>query len=248
MKSSRFAPLWILALVTCTPFRNEGSPPDALLSELPTEGGTCEVIASPDPLPAAGLLLDSAAVARSIRDYAASLDPAPVGHALLSMFYDSAGLNYRREVIEHSVTDVVADSVERLVFDGVREVDAEGADLPWYVRLRLDLEADRVSMQIGRSELCPPVPRDARLESQLHTVFAPGIRYRDGRRERLIVVRVEVSTAGQVIGTEVVHGPILTTDQRRNIDDYVRRFSFEPATIDGRSVPGFLDIPVVVQN
>jgi hypothetical protein len=249
MNAYRSLPLLLLlALSACSASRRTGPPVEALLSEVPQPSAACEVIATPAALPAANLLIDSAAVRSRIREYVATIEPAPAGHVLLSMSYDSAGLNYRREVIEHATTAVVADSIQRFVFAGLREVE-DGEELPWYVRLRLDLQGSEVvAMRVGRSELCPPVPRDASLESRLHTVASAGIRYREGRRERLIVVRLDVSTGGQVIGSTVMRGPLLTTDQQRSISDFVRRYSFQPATIDGRPVRGSIEIPVIIRG
>jgi hypothetical protein len=233
-------------LAACAPARSQGPSPDTLLSEGAQGAGECAVMATPAALPAAMLLVDSASAASAIREYAATIEPAPVGHVLLSMSWDTAGLNYRRDVIEHGTTAAFADSIQRIIFAAVREVD--GAELPWYLRLRVDVRGDQVALRVGRSELCPPVPRDAALESTLHTVTSAGVRYRAGRRERLIVVRVEVATGGQVIGTQIVRGPIMTTDQQRALADHVRQFSFRPATIDGRAVRGFIDIPVVLRG
>jgi hypothetical protein len=247
MRAHRSLPLLLVTLSACASSRAAGPPAEALLSEVPPPSAACEVIATPGVLPAANLLIDSAAVRNQIMEYAATIEPAPAGHVLLSMSYDSAGLNYRRDVIEHATTAAFADTVRNMVFSGVREVE-DAAELPWYVRLRVDLQSDDVTLRVGRSELCPPVPRDAALEARLHTITGAGVRYREGRRERLIVVRLHVTTGGQVIGSEVVRGPLMTTDQQRSVADFVRQFSFQPATIDGRPVRGSIDIPVILRG
>jgi hypothetical protein len=246
MRAHRSLPLLLVTLAACASSR-PGPPVEALLSEVPPPSAACEVIATPAALPAANLLVDSATVRRHITEYAATIEPAPAGHVLLSMSWDSAGLNYRRDVIEHATTAAFADTVRRMVFSAVREVE-DGAELPWYVRLRVDLQGDDVTLRVGRSELCPPVPRDAALEARLHTITGAGVRYREGRRERLIVVRLHVATGGQVISSEVVRGPLMTTDQQRSVADFVRQFSFQPATIDGRPVRGSIEIPVIIRG
>jgi TonB family protein len=233
----------LLIAASCTPLRTAASPErEALLSERATTlDRQCEVSPLPARLPAADVLVDSAALRRDVRSAKREQDR---GYVLLSLAYDTTGLNIRRAVIEHSVRPMLADSVQRLVFQHRRELDEDEAI---GVRLRIDV-GEEVGMRVGRQELCPPVPLDPALETALVHFRSTGTRYRGGQRERTVWVRTYVNANGTVTASRVERGGVGGVDFERSIFDFVRRYSFRPATIDGMPVAGEILIPVRIRG
>jgi hypothetical protein len=218
----------------------------ALLSSTPPPRGNCSLLPKPATLPRAAELIDTSALTAGILAYRAERQDVLPGYVLLSMGFDHEGLSLHRRVIEHSVGAALADSVQKLVFASLLPY-AEGADTT-QVRLRVDIgQEGEVGFLVGRSEYCPPWPRDARLEGAMFLGGGgAGLRYRGGRRERLVYVRVLVSPAGVVSGGGVVRGGPVEMSLERDIVFFVRQFAFHPATIDGQPVYGAIDVPLRV--
>ncbi|HEU0014653.1 MAG TPA: TonB family protein, partial [Longimicrobium sp.] len=186
--------------------------------------------------PAAHALVDVEALSRDLR----ALEPPP-GQVLVSLAYEPDGVNVRRQVIGHTVDPVLADSVQKLVFAHLGSApEAEG---PWGVRLRIDLSGG-VSYATERREYCPPRPRSPGLQEEMAQFLATGPRYRNGARERTVLVRVSVTTAGYVADASVVRGAASGGSLELQLRDVVRQFSFLPATVDGVPVAGALTVPV----
>lgn len=240
--SKTIALVGALAAAGCAPVGPAAGPERAaLLSEAPATERQCVVSSRPRELVPADLMVDSAALRADLERLAGD---GPPGYVLLSMVFDTTGINIRREVIEHNVRPLVADSVQRLVFGHRRELDASDERLG--VRLRLDL-GPQVSMRVGRQELCPPVPLDPALETALVHFRSSGLRYRGGRRERTIWVRVLVNSHGTVVGSQIERGGVGGVDFERSVFDFVRRYSFRPATEDGMPVRGQILVPIRVR-
>jgi TonB family protein len=173
----------------------------------------------------------------------------PAGHVLFALRYDREGLNVRRDVIEHRVGDVLADTLQKLAFAHRRR--AEPADAEWSVRLRLDLgEAPR--LRVGRTEICAP-----RLRSGAEGGFGnavgggwgdvrdayapPGIA--DLYDPSTVWVRVALDSRGNVTEARLERSLGRRTYEMRVLN-YVRTISFVPAMEDGYPVPGELSMPL----
>jgi hypothetical protein len=233
----------ILFLVSaCATRQGSSASPDELLSSSPLRSAVCVVEPTPGQLPRADVIVDSAALSAGIRDLLDS-DPPPTGHVLLSFAFDREGLNARRDVLEHSTRALIADSIQKLAFAARRQV--EESDEPWGVRLRLDL-TDPVSMRVGRREFCPPVARSTEMETAMSRYSPSGVRYRGGRRERLVQMRAYVNESGFITNATVTRGVLSGSSVEHNIANYLRQFLFQPATLDGRPVGAWVQIPVRV--
>jgi TonB family protein len=196
---------------------------------------SCRVAAVPDTLPAADLLVDSAALLRDAAALWAAAD-APPGYVLLALRFDPHGINVRRDVIEHRVPPALADSLQKLVFAHRRTVAPGPRE--WGLRLRLDL-GETPMLRVGRGENCPARPRDrgvmargvgdvwsvsrevAALPSEGGTVW---VRVSLDARGQVTDVRVE-----RMLGARYWDAQVLA---------YVRSLLFVPATEDGHPVPG----------
>lgn len=201
--------------------------------------GACEPDESPATLPDPRELVDTAALSPELRALARSEEAE--GEAVLTLWYQTDGVNMRRDVIAHTLTPFFADSLQALVFSQLRR-QAE-AEEDWGVRLVIGL-GDDVRYEVQRRQICAPAPRDPELESTMATFFSTGSRYRGGRRERVVVLLVSVHPAGYVSDAKIVRGASSGSSLERELFQYVRQFSFEPATIDGIPVPGQAYVPV----
>ncbi len=232
-----------LLLVTgCGSLAGSSAPSPELLSSAGPRSAVCVVEDTPQQLPHADLIVDSAAFAAGVRDLLRS-DVPPTGHVLLSFAFDRQGLNARRDVLEHSTRALIADSIQKLAFANRRQV--EEADQPWGVRLRLDL-TDPVSMRVGRRAFCPPVARNTEMEQAISRYSPSGVRYRSGRRERLVHMRAYVNEAGFITNAALARGILSGSSIEHNIVNYLRQFLFLPATLDGEPVGAWVQIPVRV--
>jgi len=215
-----------------------------LLTETPPRSTACVANASPERLPAADAAVDSATLVEAIEQIreAATGDSAFV---LLTLAFDRDGVNVVRNVIEHNVGPVLADSVQRLVFAARRQVPE--ADEEWGVRLRVDL-TDPVGVRVGRREYCPPVARSAELDAAMHRLQPISATYRIGVRERVLQVRARVNEVGVITSAQIAGGELQGSSLERAVSDYVRQFLFDPATVDGTPVPSIVQIPVRVRG
>lgn len=241
----------LLALPACAVLQPDGlHGRDELLSEAPRRplSQACRVSDHPAALPAADALVDSAAfTAAAVELWRAS--GAPEGYVLLGLRYDREGVNVRRDVIEHRVSDALADTLQRLAFAHRRR--AEPADGEWSVRLRLDLgEAPR--LRVGRTEVCAP-----RLRSggdggwsgsmgggwgDVRDAFAPTA-VAELYDASTIWVRVALDSRGNVMEARLERSLGRRTHEMRVLN-YVRTISFVPAMEDGYPVPGQLSMPL----
>lgn len=231
----------LLVLGACGALRPGGAErSDELLSNAPPRGVRCTVDRQPAELPGVDVVVDSARLAAAVAELRRQ-DPPPAGYVLLTLAFGPDGVNVRRDIIEHTTRPLVADSVQRLVYAARRQV-AE-ADAEWGVRLRVDL-TDPVTLRVGRREFCPPVARDRQLQTAMEGFNPPGVRYRGGRRERIVHMRAHVSASGTITGAYIVRGEHRGSALERTLTDYLRQFLFTPATIDGAPTDAWVDIPV----
>jgi hypothetical protein len=207
------------------------------------EVGTCGPESFPARLPAPAALVDIAALTPELLDLAQSGDSVS-GSAILSMGYQTDGINMRRDVIGHTLTPVIADSLQELVFRNRLELPA--TDQEWGVRLRIDI-AEEIDYNIERREYCPPSPLDPQLEDAIRRFVTTGTRYRSGVRTRTVLMRVWVHPAGYVDHATVITGGARGSTLERELETFLRRYSFSPATVDGIPVHGFIDVPVRVR-
>jgi hypothetical protein len=215
---------------------------EALLSSTPAVSLDCVTESFPESIPSANSLVDSASLVNAIGALARA-DSAARGHVLLTLAFDTAGLNARREVIEHSIGPLLADSIQSLVFASRREVDRLERD--WGTRFRIDI-GETVEITVGRREYCPPAPMDRTLEEAMAGFNPAGVRYRDGRRERVLQVRTYIDAGGFVTDARVERGALSGSSLERELAQYLRQFRFRPATIDGIPVASSVQIPIAV--
>ncbi len=221
-----------------------------LQSAAPSEAGSvvrqlrrCIPEEFPPKLPQAALLVNTRSLTPAIRELqeAAKVDS---GSVILSLAYERDGLNIRRDVLRHTVPQLVADSIQKLVFANPRTPTTAGQ--PWGVRLRIGLGGE-VSYTVERREYCPPRPRDRELESAAEGFVGPSLRARGGVVERTVLLRVLVHPGGYVANAKIIRGEASGGTLERNLADYIRRYLFDPASLDGVPVYGHIDVPVRVR-
>lgn len=256
---------WLLALalgvvVACSG-RTEAPPGEGLLlSELQAGPGVgCVLSSTPEELPTVDSLVDHG-LAEEIRELSHHHDLGP-SHAVFSLSFTEDGSRLRRDLIEHSFPDTLAGAVREITYAALRDLAEErdeeapvgwellemGAQRDWGVRLRVDFEGipeGEVHLRVGRQEVCAPRPRDPGLEDQLAGVVAAGPRYRQGRRERVVIMDVLIHPNGFVVGAQIAEGEARGGTLERRLRDHVRQFSFHPATVDGIPTYGNIAIPV----
>lgn len=240
-----------LALPACAALRPSSVyAPEELLSDAPPRplDRTCRVSPLPEVLPAADALLDSAAFAAAAAD-AWRAAGSPAGHVLLALRYDAQGVNVRRDVLEHRVTDALADALQGLAFAHRRHGDA--AEGEWSVRLRVDLGA-APRVRVGRTEVCSVRLRSAGDAGWGGPVAAA---WGDARSQwappsaaelagpSTVWVRVAVDSRGYVTDARVERGIARLASENRVLN-YVRSIAFIPAMEDGYPVPGQLSMPL----
>jgi hypothetical protein len=241
----------LLALPACAALQPSSVyAPEELLSDAPPRplDRTCRISPLPEALPAVDALVDSAAFAAGVVG-AWRAAGSPAGHVLLALRYDAEGVNVRRDVIEHRVTDALADALQKLAYAHRRRGDAAGGE--WSVRLRVDLgEAPRV--RVGRTEVC-----SARLRSAPETGWGGPVAaaWGDARSQwappsvaemagpSTVWVRVALDSRGNVTDARVERG-IARAGTENRVLNYVRSIAFIPAMEDGYPVPGQLSMPL----
>lgn len=243
MHAHRFARVLVLAagLGGCAPRGDSvAAPRAALLSEGSARtAAECRVAPTPLQLPAAEVLVDAAAL-REAATAAWAAHGRPAGHVLFSLRFDRGGTNVRRAVLEHSLPEALADSLQQLVFAHRRAL--EPAEAEWGVRLRMDLGAEPL-LRVGRWEVCPPRPRDQRLALASSRGPAGWDVRTDGNQppDAAIWLRVSLDADGTVTDARVERGRALGVSGWRVLNA-VRSIPFIPALEDGYPVPGELSL------
>jgi hypothetical protein len=206
----------------------------------------CGLSHEPEALPEARSLVDLSAFeagARALGERRGMED----GLVVFSLGYEPDGTNVRSDVLQHSTTAAFADSLEQVLFATLRPQEEGEAD--WGVRFSVELGPGGVEYEILRRVYCPPMPRDSQLRAMavFHAPHA-GVRYRDGIRERVIIVRVRVRPHGFIDRAEVARGASPGGLLERQLFDLVRQYSFYPATMDGWPITAWTEMPVLARN
>lgn len=227
--------------------RAPAAAPGAAVGPIPEGDGpyACMLEGAPAVLPAAAELFDTVRLGPRAAAVFAGAERTG-GHLVFSLEYDAEGTNVRRSILEHSVTPVMADSLQKLLFASLAPV--EPGDEPWGVRMEMRMEEGNVGYQVGHRVYCPPRPRNPGLEAARYEARSAGVRYRRGGRERVVIVRARIHPAGYIAGGRVLRGADSGGTLERELVEFVRRYSFFPATIDGQPVVGETDIPVIIQG
>ena len=220
----------VLALLAACGPRMHAS--QALLSDQPHRLRNCRVSAVPAELPPVAQVVDSAALLADVRQ-ASQAARTRRGYALVSLRFDTTGVNVRRAVVESDVAKALADSVQKLVFAHRREVEHRPEE--WGVRLRLQL-GDAPTARVGRWEVCSAVPRDPFLERmaggwdvRAETPFI------DPRN--VVWLRLRVDARGIVQDAQVERSLVPARALEWRLINYARSIAFMPATEDGYPVP-----------
>jgi hypothetical protein len=242
----------LLACAACSAATGAATDRATLLSDSPGRPDRpCRPSAFPALLPAAGALVDSAALTAATADLWRQAG-SPQGHVLLAMGYDTEGLNVRRDLIEHRLPPPLADTLQKLVFAHRRSL--EGAPREWGVRLRMDLGGEEPVMRVGRREVCPAQPEDgevARYAGFGGTAFGD-VRDRSPMAGSFagggtVWVRVALDAGGNVMEARLersMERPVGRAAWETRVLSYVRTISFVPATEDGWPVPAQLLFPL----
>jgi TonB family protein len=244
----------LLACAACSTATGSGAAPGRadLLSDAPRRADRpCRPSAFPAELPAAAVLVDSAALSAAATDLWRRAG-SPRGHVLLAMGYDLTGLNVRRDLIEHRLPAPLADTLQELVFAHRRSLQPAARE--WGVRLRIDLGGEIPVLRVGRREVCPARPHDG--EVARYGGFG-GTGFGDVRdRTRVagtfagggtVWVRVALDASGNVTEARVertMDRPVGRSAWESRVLSYVRTISFVPATEDGWPVPTQLSFPL----
>lgn len=232
-------------LVSAAGCAGAGAPPvPSPGAELSMRVAQCGAEPLAEAPPSVAELLDTARLTGAIAGLLEGAEQQE-GEVLLTLWYQPDGLNLRRDLIAHRLTPVLADSVQKLVFASLRTAPAR--EQPWGVRLYLSAGRETRYALMPR-EQCPPRPRSRALEAEMASFLGTGVRYRQGTRERVVVMQVTVHPLGYVTDARVVRGDLSGGGLERQLRDHLRQFTFDPASIDGVPVQGQLLVPVRVRG
>ncbi|HEX6370610.1 MAG TPA: energy transducer TonB [Longimicrobium sp.] len=241
----------LLACAACSSLTGAAPGRAALLSDGPAPvDRPCRPSPIPEVLPPAALLVDSAALTAAVANVWRQAG-SPTGHALLAMGYDEAGVNVRRDLLEHRLPPALADSLQKLVFAHRREV--EDVRRAWGVRLRMDLGGPEPVLRVGRREVCAAQPRDAAVVGYGASGGATFGDVRDRTAATGLLppssygtmwVRVALDAGGNVTEARLERALPGRGSFENRVLSYVRAISFVPATEDGWPVPAQLVIPL----
>jgi TonB family protein len=198
----------------------------------------------PEQLPTVAQVVDVARLAALLEPLRPA-HPDSQGFVLLSLTWQPDGTNIRRDVVQHTLDPVRADSVQELVFATL--VPVEERPQEWGARLRIDLSGSG-AYAVEPRVYCPPRPRSRELRQEMAQYLSSGVRYRGGRRERTVLVEVDVRPGGFVEDARIVRGGDPGSSLERSVRDFVRQYTFEPASLDGVPVAGRLTIPVRISG
>lgn len=210
----------------------------SLLADEPmASNARCSAARLPEQLPQPEALVDAGFRAEAAALWARAGRPA--GHVIFSIRHDPDGVQVRRAVIQSTVPDALADSLQALVFAHRRQ--AAPARTEWGVRLRVEL-GDPVTLAVGRRLECAPRPREEdRLAADPFDIRERGLSAAavPSTDAALVWVRVRLDASGRVTDAAVERG-IRRGMWEQRLLNYVRTMAFYPAVEDGFPVPGEL--------
>jgi hypothetical protein len=232
------------ALALCALLGACGSParplPGAAAELAPRQAPVCVPEREPSPLPGIHTLVNTERLSTTLRELQTGTG-VDTGQVVLTLWYDAAGTNIRREVIGHTLTPELADSVQELLFASLTPVAGTGRQ--WGTRMLIHLGSE-VPFALGYRVYCPPRPLSRTMEAEMATFTGTGIRYRAGQRERLVLMEATVAPGGYVDDARIVRGAASGSSLERQLRDALRQYSFEPASLDGVPVYGAVTVPV----
>lgn len=200
----------------------------------------CMAERQPSALPAIHTLVNTERLAASLRELQAGAG-VDTGQVVLTLWYDETGTNVRRDVIGHTLTPPLADSVQELLFANLAPLPATGQ--AWGARMLITLGGE-VPYALGHRVYCPPKPLNRAMESEMSSYTGTGVRYRGGRRERVVLMEAVVHPGGYVDDARVVRGADRGSMLEKQLREALRQYSFEPASLDGVPVYGVVTVPV----
>ena len=196
--------------------------PILLSSAPPPAGRTCFVSPRPEPLPAGAELVDVAALVDQLQRSGPAL-----GYALVSVRFDEGGRAASVRMIEGTLR---GEQIQRQVS---RVLKPQPPGPMWSVRIRISVDPVPV-LQIGRSEVCPAVPRghggiDVVVRREVTGSPSSRPSTSGSGAPRLSIL---VDTLGQVLQIRVDESSG-SDDVDRQFQDALRSRSFHPMLLDG---------------
>jgi hypothetical protein len=230
----------LLASAACSPAVAGGAPRDPSVTPV----GRCGPEAQTDALPPVAALVDTARLSASLGQMKDSTG-APAGIVVMTLWFQPDGLNIRRDPVLHTMDPAALAPVQEMVFASLRRAPERQA--PWGARLLISMDDD-ISYVVAPREYCPPRPLSAQVETELASYMGAGLRYRNGRRERVMLMRVAVDPLGFVYDAVVARGGTAGGSYERTLRDQLRGLRFYPAVLDGVPVPGEIMVPIRVRG
>ncbi len=222
MKFSRPAALLACALaLAAVPAHAQRSRDPQLLSDRPAPRDGCALSRNPGTLPALSTLADSAALARTLAEYAQRY-PVRDGklYAVYSVAFGQDGRVERLEPIDYWLPQGHDAELASRVRETLR---AQRPANPWSLRLRVE-PASEPAIRVGRSEVCQP--RSTTRFELTYPALQPGTPPAPMR------VRVDVSKEGRIHSIDLLRG-----SGDSELDRWVERTlltrSFQPGLVDG---------------
>lgn len=210
--------------------------------------GECAPERSEESIPPVDAMLDTTTLNAALRDLREELPWVTdelKGQVLLSLEFLPDGTNVGRTVIDHDVSPPAADSIQKLVF--ASRATAPPADEWWGARVRIDL-ADEIAYTVSPRVYCPPRPRDLEIEAAMSGFLGTGMRTGPNRGTRTVLLNVLVHPVGYVESAKIVRGAGTGSSLEQRLENFIRGFTFDPATVDGTPVYGEIVVPVRVRN
>lgn len=210
----------------------------------PPTGQRCELSDSPQRLPAASEVVDSAALV-------GELGGARAGYGLFTLRYDTLGMADTVRLSGGDLPEAVRDTWLRAVSTRVRPESpipiqrVRGRPRGWSALLRID-GGSTPTLRVGRTEECPPALTNARdLARHAEQWFGGFLRQHPAYRRPITVhMRMRVDSTGRVVSAE----PVRRSAAIGPVEDIARRVSaqarFHPALLNRQPVGVWVQLPL----
>lgn len=225
MKISRPTALLACALaLAAAPAHAQRARDPQLLSDRPAPRDGCSVVRQPGTLPTPGALADSAALARTLAEFAEQY-PVRDGkmYAVYSMAFGADGRVERLSPIDYWLPQGRDAELTSRVRETIR---AQRPGTPWSLRMRVE-PASEPAILVGRSELC--VPRSTTRFELTHPALQQGTPPAPMR------VRVHVGKEGRILSIDVLRGSG-DSELDRWVESTLLSRTFLPGLVDGIAV------------